>query len=413
MSSVNPEDNLQFVQQLLTSNQADKQSQQEQAKTHAKIATERSPITEDANLGTDAEQEAEQMLSRGVGETQSTLSSAKGSGVEPQTILPSAEGSKKPQLPMSLEQITNVEEASIKSAKGINLIAIMANVMILQAKCNQDFFSSLWQEASAAMNMEAQLAPVVAKATLESGLAQANATRAQAAQSLASGITNLAVFGGTVLVGGLLTAAEPIEDKAAGGVTKALQQTGEDSNVDEDVGETGDDEMIPDETSPTSTPTGPTSDDEVPESEPTERKPQDAKSQPGKDAAKTQDEATTESGSNVLNKLKSGAKAGTRLFRTMQNVMNYGMMGNMIAQGITGVTGSVYQSRQAYYEQLGAEWKAVSEMANVQVQIMGQAFGRAEGMSQQAQQNINTALQVLEGIVQTITQTVNGGFQGL
>lgn len=405
----------QAFDQMLSSNQKAEKSKEQAAKTVSQSQMEATAT------------QGEETMPQGIGTTASALTPTEQSSL-PDTVLPSGKGEKKPQLPMTNDEIINVEEMSVKSAKGVNLIAIMANVMVLQAKSNEDFFSSLWQEASASMAMEAKLAPIVAKATLNAGLAQADATKAQASESLASGITNICLFGATMVAGGVMTAMEPgagaADDAEKEGTTQALKQTAEDS-PDDTGGITGEisdgvdneggtnQEAIQDATQDATKQKAKAGETITAATNKTETETSNI-AQENLDAVEEgRQNGAQAAAKNAMDKVGKGAKEAGPILKTMQNCMQVGMTLSMLGQGITGITGFVYKSRQAAYEKEGAEWQAISKMGDVQIQIMGQAFGRAEGMSQQAQQNVNSALQILEGMVQTITQTVNSGFQSI
>ncbi len=370
-------------------------------------------------------------VSAGMGSAKGSLTKGATDTEKMSTLLTSTNPTNKPGLAKAWGSLIDVEGDSISSTKGINLIAIMAEVMVLQAKSNQDFFSSLWQGASESMNMEAQLAPIVATATLQAGLAQAAQSKAQGSQALIEGCVNLAVFGVSLGIGAYMGIAEAdaeglkaVADEANKQtdttlLTKAPGEAVEGISGAEDVEDVASAAGAAREGTD-----GSAAADDAEAEGVTESDAAAAKTTAAKQAAKTQtaEEASiaeqTDKGSlaakrSIWDKISNAWKNSSPVLKGLTAASNAAQMLNGLTQGITGTITYVYQNKIAAYQIQGAEWQAIEKMGDIQVQFFGQAFGRAEGMSQQAQQNISTALQLLEGIVSSITQTVTSGFSNI
>jgi hypothetical protein len=80
-----------------------------------------------------------------------------------------------------------------------NLLALVGEVMTLQAKRNSDFWSDLWKMASLNMEKQVELAPLASAATSLQYEAQSKATSAQQAQSSANGSAYLMGAGGALV----------------------------------------------------------------------------------------------------------------------------------------------------------------------------------------------------------------------
>ena len=360
----------------------------------------------------------------GMGTVKESVSKGATTAETVSAMLTSKSPSSKPGLAKPWEVLIEAEANSISSTKGINLIAIMSEVMVLQAKSNQDFFKSLWQGASEAMNMEAELAPVVAKATLQAGLAQAAQSKAEGSKALIEGVVSLTTFVASVGFGigmGMAASAgaEGTEDVANTGLD-VKNLTKDASETDETISGAGEDVAATAGTDGSAAAN--TADPEAVAEADSDaaaagRKGLEKAETKGAEETDAIEKKTTKGAEKAaLSRMAAAKKAVKEMHPALKGLIeatNASMLMNGLSQGINGIVTYVYSNRIAAYQIKAAEWQAVEKMGDIQVQFFGQAFGRAEGMSQQAQQNINTALQLLEGMVSAITQTVTSGFANI
>jgi hypothetical protein len=307
-------------------------------------------------------------------------------------------GDVKPNLPVPKKTFAGLTEddgdddGSLENGKTLGLIAIIGEVMALQAKTNSNFWSTLWKQASESMMMEVKFAPIIGSAIKSAYTAQSQATMAQANMAKEDGMINLFMFGGSMLFGVISEAND-----AAG--------AGEDANLEDETKNTEND-------APTS-----------PNSQEDEGIEQELDSE-GRATNTEEQQVNRESNreeSTWKNRLKRtskfikdvGSRSYQRLGGALGKGMQYAMGAQMLSQGITGwFVDSKYKAQQADKEQEEGQAQALSKEAEQYSQFYGQAFSRSDTLTQGVQQNIDYAMNILKSAADTITSTVTSMFRG-
>ncbi|MCH9609938.1 MAG: hypothetical protein S4CHLAM45_13360 [Chlamydiales bacterium] len=384
--------------------------------------------------------EAEKATSRGLGASQTTIAKAKEG-------TPKEQMHERPQLARPLS--VPASKASLMSPKGISIITIMSQIMTLAAKGNMDSFLTTWKIGTSAMHEQMQMSVLVGKATVEAGEAQAEATRNQAKGELVSGIVNLATFALTCTFAALTGGGEVAEEakqsaeeieletqeaREAAEQAKLTKQTalseasteeGTAENVGTKVGQEAESKTT-DEARETATQEEESEAAHTEEAaarkaeakktdeakaDATKEKVIDAEKKKVKEDAQTPPEKKAESIAKKIGaKIKAAYNKGSPGLKAFSEGLTKAQFFQQLSQGLTGVMKFGYDNKVAYYQGLAGQWQAVKGMGETDVQFMGQAFGRSEGVTGQLQQNINSACQILEQSASAITQSVVSGF---
>lgn len=307
-------------------------------------------------------------------------------------------GDVKPNLPVPKKTFAGLtgddgdEDGGFESGKTLGLIAIIGEVMALQAKTNSNFWGTLWKQASASMQMEVKFAPIIGSAIQSAYTAQSQATMAQANMAKEDGIINLFMFGGSMAMGILSEATD-----TAG--------AGEDSNLEDET-----------KNAENKAPTSPNSDEDGTEM-------QELNSE-GRATNTEEQQVNRESNrekSTWKNRLKRtgkfikdvGSRSYQKLGTGLGKGMQYAMGAQTLSQGITGwFVDSKYKAEQADKEQQEGQAQALSKEAEQYSQFYGQSFSRSDTLTQGVQQNIDYAMNILKSAADTITSTVTSMFRG-
>ncbi|MEZ5315268.1 MAG: hypothetical protein R3E91_03540 [Chlamydiales bacterium] len=303
--------------------------------------------------------------------------------------------SEKPKLPEPKEQFNGFKgvEKGSEQGKTLGIIAIIGEVMALQAKANSNFWGTLWKQASESMMMEVKFAPIIGTAVKSAYDAQSQATMAQANQAKEDGMINFTMFGAMMIFGGI---SEITSETDVAADVNAEQET---RAVNEDIQEASAEEnpsLIEEENS-------------------VENEEAQANERQNIDRAVNREESTFVSRIKKYGKSfkKIAGKAHKRLGSALGKGMQYAMGAKMASDGITGwFVDAKYQAQKAEKEQEEGQAQALSKMTEQYAQFYGQSFSRADTLTQGTQQNIDYAMNVLKSAADGITQTVNSMFRG-
>lgn len=279
----------------------------------------------------------------------------------------------KPQLPSPTKNwsgLTNGEENEP------GLIAIMGQVLALQAKTNSNFWSTLWKQASQSMELEVKFAPVIGNAMRSQFGAEATATRIQAEQSKQEGMINISTFCMGVAMAGYMEYKDPNEptsedDDKEFGLEKKAPAKNIASETDKSISNI--DKEIDDETT-----------------------------------------SSRQRFKKGWNKVKTGMTKGQKRFTgfLLKSAQTSTMMSSA-SQGFTSYFVSApLQNKKAIYEGLQGQYAAVSKEAEQYAQFYGQSFSRTEDLRQGSSQNIDYAMNILKSAADALTQTVTSMFRG-
>lgn len=274
----------------------------------------------------------------------------------------------------------------IPDEKQEGLIALMGEVLALQAKTQSLTWSVLWSQASESMMMQVEFAPIIAQAVQSNWTAQANATSAQATQSHQDMISNFCMFGINMALGAL----------QAGMDTENPFKTKGDASIAEDAANGEEAASGAAGAAPNATQTA---DLEA------ETEAQDAITQ-NKQQGATRAQAVKE---YLMTNGKNGLK-----------FMNLALGKSLAASQLSGPLGQAFMNLhdskgktiQAYWQGVAGQSEALDKEAEAYAQFYGQSFNRTDELRQAAQQSIDYAMNILQTAANTITSTVTSMFRG-
>lgn len=267
----------------------------------------------------------------------------------------------------------------------MGLLAIIGEVMALQAKSNSNFWKTQWQQASQSMMMQVKFAPIIGNAVKAQYQAQADATKAQADESKWNGI----IFAGSFVmcVGGAGIAVGKEAMDATNSV--AEDELGNAENEGEAAAGAGDLNNAGDDL---------------------EAENADNQVQQGQ----VEEQVNNENASrwkNTLKWLKDGAsKGGKRFSEWMGKSVQGAQLAQMQAQASTNLVSNKYQNIQAQQQGIQGQQASLDKMSEQYAQFYGQNFSRNEDLRNSAQQNIDTAMNTLSQAANAITSTVTQMF---
>lgn len=282
------------------------------------------------------------------------------------------------------------EDEGGNDGQTLGLIAIIGEVMALQAKSNSNFWSTLWNQASEGMNLEVKFAPIIGNAINSSYMAQSAATQAQADMAKEDGLINLFMFGGAMFMGAVSEVTSEADDAADPKNPNTLAKLGDDDDENERL--SSDSSGNPAEQT--------VRQEEQTENDVTETINKENKSWKGR---------ATRTGKIVKD---VGGKAYKRLGNIFGKGMQYSMSMDALNRGITGYfVDSKYQNLKAVNEAYEGQAQALSKESEQYAQFYGQSFSRSEDLRNGAQQNIDYVMNILKSAADTISQTVTSMFQ--
>ncbi|MCC5832229.1 MAG: hypothetical protein JJU12_04210 [Chlamydiales bacterium] len=287
-----------------------------------------------------------------------------------------------------------------EDGKTLGLIAIIGEVMALQAKTNSNFWSTLWKQSSESMQMEVEFAPIIGDAIKDTYNAMADATKTDADCEFANGWTNLSTFAGGAIAGGI---SEYKENSAL-----------EDSDINT-KNETDTDDAL--KNAPKSSISELDQEREV-EMEEIVNQPEKqnernlvnererAKSIEKPSWSKRPKTFFNVGGKKVQNRQKMIGGWWEKSSKQIQTM-------SVLSQGVNSLTVQAPKKTQkAMYERQQGQAQALNKEAEQYAQFYGQSFSRSDTMAQGTQQNIDYAMNILKSAADTITQTVTSMFRG-
>ncbi len=257
-----------------------------------------------------------------------------------------------------------------------SIIAIIGQVLILQAKSNSNFWSTVWKQASQSMELSVSQAKIMAQAIVDSANQQSAATQAEADMAQKDGIAGFTT--GLLCLGmGLYGSfTDPAEKAADAGVTNETDE---------------------------------------------------AASTMQKDAVKAENSSEKEI-NETINKENTASSKAQRFFKSFNSWRERGMKGLMKAFEKAAAAGQTFMPLSQASSQLFVDSPAKTAIAQMQkakgaadalekqaeqfAQYYNQDFQRVEGLRESSQQNLNEALQVLQKASDGLTAVVNRMFQG-
>ncbi|MCH9626868.1 MAG: hypothetical protein S4CHLAM2_04990 [Chlamydiales bacterium] len=304
-------------------------------------------------------------------------------------VLPK-KGETKPKLPTPKTPFSGLKgDDQGEEGKTMGLIAIIGEVMALQAKSNSNFWSTMWKQASTSMMMQVKFAPVIAKAIKCSYEAQAQSTQAQATSARLTGTINLVMFGATVVIGTYMGLRDetgesgPSQNDAK--ATEETAQAGADAQSAE-LEESGNNEKIAEQRQ----------NDELAD----EVRAQETN---GKKAQIK----------GAFKKMQEIGGKGPKLLSTILTKFSHVSSGmTMLANGGSSLVDAQYKSIQSEKQEEEGQAQALNKESEQYAQFYGQSFSRSEDLRQGGQQNIDYAMNILKSSVDTITQTITSMFRG-
>ncbi|MFN0064793.1 MAG: hypothetical protein ACKVOH_01000 [Chlamydiales bacterium] len=293
----------------------------------------------------------------------------------------------KPPMPSPLGSFSN-GQSSDDFNKNMSIVAIIAAVLILQAKSNSQVWQTLWKASGEMMDMTLNMAQVSADNTKNQWQAQANATRQQADQAKEDGIVNLCMFGASMVMGAF--DPTPAEEPKGPGETLGKDGLAEPKPAEGRGGEEG-------------AGTGSLEGDEAPTRA---------------EADLTRDETQSQEGGarQTAKQGKSALRRGTeflqkKVMSRLSSGMKYAQGMSMASQAICGLAiDNPKLSAKAGYEQQAGQYQSAAEIAKGFGEYYNQSFSRTEEVRQGANQNLEYAMQVLKSASDAATQASNSLF---
>lgn len=264
----------------------------------------------------------------------------------------------------------------------VGLIAIIGDVLCQQARMNTKYWSTLWKQASESMQMEVDFAPLIADSIKSAYTAQSMATQAQANQSKEDGIINLTMFSGAMLMSVYAEATDeenplnkPNDESAVTNETDAEPVEGEEEELNEQESN-----LI-----------------------------EESIDKSGESGVSFKDRMT-----KLFSEGKDKYTIGQRrLASFLDRGMKSTMMMSMLSQGLTGYfVDSKYQGQQSVYQGQEGQCQALSKLGEQYSQYYGQSFSRTEDLRQGVSQNFDYLLNILKGVADSVSQTVESMFRG-
>lgn len=242
-----------------------------------------------------------------------------------------------------------------------SIIAIIGQVLALQAKTNSNFWSTIWQQASKSMQMSVELAPIIGNAVKQNWNNQAAATEKEASIAKAEGISSI-MAGVTAVVGGTAASFKeepPLQDVGATNTTKALGQ-------------------------------------------------------PAAQGLTSQEQTLTQKAQAVKDGASGTAlSGGQRALSIVDRTVKYAQTATAMSGAITQVTSTAPKKAAIAKDQrnVGAA-DSLSKVSEQYAQYYSQDFSRNEDLRQGTQQNIDYAMNLLKSASDSVTQVIVSMFRG-
>lgn len=328
-----------------------------------------------------------------------------------------------PQLP----EPANASVNGVVIKKGMGTLSLMGLIMTLLAQSSAKSWSSSFQQQNQAIQNQVAMAPKIGEAIRSQANSQASATEAQAKQSMISGITNLVGF--SVAVGGGLLSAS----RSLGGIKSAsfTKQTGQAANTAKQAATTQVGQAAAKGANAASTAGMSPANVALRQTYEKFYRTMYGKNPPtsslGGGIAKAGTEAATGKGNvfakllnnpDLKSKLSRGANvaktqlgraagfAGKALSASMQTMQ----LIHAITAGVDGIAGGILGSEVAHHQRQAGMAEARAEELKQLSSVQSQYAGQAQSLQDQAQQSFNSALQTLQSVSDSQTQTTSAIF---
>jgi hypothetical protein len=274
--------------------------------------------------------------------------------------------------------------ASLKSELGDrdnkSLIALIGKVLALQAKSNSQYWSTLWKQGTTSMNQAVALAPMIYHQVTQSYNTQADQTRLEASsakyQAIAKGVT-----AGLMIGIGAMSAYSLSNEEPKNPASQFKNQTED----DDDITGAGSKENS-------------ALNDDV-------RAIQDANN------STDEEPKITDKASRSINQGRFLKGLGF-LFKALEKAQGGIQLVNALGGAAESAIDSHFKSKIADKQQLVGQFEATSKELEQYSQYYNQSFQRSEDLRGGSQNNIDTAMQILKSIADTLTQTTQSMFRG-
>lgn len=288
----------------------------------------------------------------------------------------------------------------LSDPQNMSIIAICAQVLCLEAKSSSNYWSNLYNSTTESMNAGLALAPIQAQATIRNWNAQSAATQDEADMSKEDGWISFT--------------------SGLGAIGMGMYSSWSTETPPNNVGATNLTNTDPAAVNPAApAPLDPAA--AAPQPVDPNAQPQvDANGQPANNAANA-NQAQQAQDDSLWNKIK---KTGNAVKTTAGNVLGSAFKGfkaaaesaqmlQLVAQGGQGIfVDSRYKSDMAKQQKISGNNQATSQMAEAFAQYAQQNSSRQQDLGQSAQSNIDSSMQILSGIVSSVSSAVGAMYRG-